>query len=331
VTDRPPQGAPVAELARVAAAPTGAASADEPFYRGRFAPSPTGDLHFGSLVAALGSYLQARIHHGQWLIRIEDLDPPRVVPGSESSILRALDLLGLHWDGAPLRQSERAAAYEAALQKLQSGAQVFQCSCSRSSLGPTLAGIEARYPGTCRCGPLDPLQPLAWRFLVQPGLVIFDDLLQGTQSFDVSVQTGDFVVRRRDGWWAYQLAVVVDDAEQGITQVVRGADLLDNTPRQILLQRALNVGTPSYLHLPVVTDVQGMKLSKSIGGAALDLSHPAHCLWRALTFLRQSPPPGLTRASTTEILDWACEHWRPDLLRGVQTYAEVPARGSPTP
>lgn len=245
--------------------------------------------------------------------------------GSEAAILRVLEILGLHWDETPWRQSDRAAAYDAALEKLRSQTQVFQCSCSRASLGPTAAGIEARYPGTCRYAPFDPSQPLAWRFLVQPGAVAFEDLLQGTQSFDVGTQTGDFVVRRRDGWWAYQLAVVVDDAAQGITQVVRGADLLDNTPRQILLQRALGVSTPSYLHLPLVTDPQGVKLSKSAGSAVLDLSQPGRCLWRALDFLRQNPPLDLVDAPPLEIISWARNHWRPGVLCGSAAYAEVPA------
>jgi glutamyl-Q tRNA(Asp) synthetase len=283
-------------------------------YRGRFAPSPTGALHFGSLVAAVGSYLCARKANGAWLVRIEDLDPPREVPGSAEQIIATLAAFGFEWTEPIMRQSQRQEAYRAAVEKLLAAGLAFPCSCSRAQLQAAQASSrpgneELHYPGWCRNGVRDPAAVTAIRLRVAPGTVTFEDVVQGTQSIDVSAETGDFVVRRRDGWYAYQLAVAVDDATQGITHVVRGADLLPSTARQILVQRALSLPTPVYAHLPLVTDANGIKLSKSEGAAALDLQRPAHELWRALRFLQQSPPPDLRSSSLANVWEWAIEHW----------------------
>jgi len=245
---------------------------------GRFAPSPTGPLHLGSLVAAVGSWLFARNEGGRWLVRVEDIDTPRVIPGSESEILAALARYGLERDGEIVRQSERTALYDDALQRLRERGQVFDCSCSRAELQRAASAPAASdpqeadgpvYPGTCREGLPPGRAARAVRFRVPEGIVAFDDLVHGTVEEDVALRTGDFVVKRADGLFAYQLAVVVDDAEQGVTQVVRGGDLLGSTARQIALQRALGVATPSYAHLPLVTTRDGAKLGKRDGALPL--------------------------------------------------------------
>ena len=297
-------------------------------YRGRFAPSPTGALHFGSLTAALASYVAARQAGGDWLVRIEDVDRQRTVPGSAEAIIAMLRAFGFQWTesvASPIvRQSERTPLYTKALtQLLQSGA-AYECSCSRAEIAAvagtqTADGDEARYPGWCRAGVRDPTRPRAIRLRTPPGIVAFDDDMQGVVAIDVAEQVGDFVIRRRDGFFAYQLAVVVDDADQRITHVVRGADLLTSTPRQILLQRALGLPTPRYAHVPLATDANGVKLSKSAGAAAIDTDHPAVQLWRVLSFLRQNPPPELRESELTTIWTWAFEHFDPAALRGVST------------
>lgn len=292
-------------------------------YRGRFAPSPTGPLHFGSLVAAVGSYLAARNAQGDWLVRIEDLDPPRSAPGAAEQILRTLEAFGFHWTESITRQSTRAEIYEAAVVKLLADGRAFPCSCSRSELlagrrRPQAEGEELHYPGWCRNGVRAPGRALAIRFRVPAGSIQFDDEIQGSQSFEPELDGGDFVIRRRDGLYAYQLAVVLDDAAQGITHVVRGADLLNSTPRQIALQRALRLPTPMYAHLPVVTDGNGVKLSKSEGAAAIDAGRPSPQLWRALRFLKQAPPADLASATVAELWQWAIEHWRVGPLRGLR-------------
>jgi len=222
-------------------------------------------LHLGSLFAAVVSYLQARANGGQWLVRIEDVDTTRSVPGAADDMLRTLEHFGLHWDEPVLYQSERTEAYEVALANLTEQGRVFPCSCSRRELtgGDAIAGDELFYPGTCRQGMLDPSRDSAQRFRVDPGLVGFQDLWQGPFEQDVAGTVGDFVLRRKDGLFAYQLAVVVDDQFQGITEVVRGCDLLANTPRQLLLQRALGLSQPRYAHLPLLLESKGQKLSKS--------------------------------------------------------------------
>jgi len=251
-------------------------------YRGRFAPSPTGPLHFGSLVAALGSWLMARRANGEWLVRVEDLDPPREVPGAAQRQLRTLQAFGLHGDGPVLHQSARGALYQAALDRLLASGDAFACHCSRAALAES-GGIHRRcVPGARRDDP-------AIRLRVPDGCVIaFDDALHGRVRQDVAAEVGDFVLRRADGPWAYQLAVVVDDAAQGITDVVRGADLLDSTPRQILLQHKLGLPTPRYAHLPLVLDDAGHKLSKSTDALQVDDDAPLPALRRAWKVLGQA-------------------------------------------
>ena len=261
-------------------------------YTGRFAPSPTGPLHAGSLVAALASWLDARAHGGRWLVRMEDVDTPRCVPGADQTILRQLAACGLQPDEAPLYQSARSALYEAALQQLITQGRAYPCGCSRQDIAQALAGAghprerhgELVYPGTCRHG-LQGKTARAWRFATQAGALDWNDRHLGQQSQNVSTQVGDFVLRRADGLWAYQLAVVVDDAAQGVSHVVRGQDLADNSARQIQLQRALGLSTPQYLHTPLVLGANGEKLSKQNGAEALDLSEPLKALNAAARLL----------------------------------------------
>ena len=255
-------------------------------YRGRFAPSPTGELHFGSLVAALASWLRARNQHGQWLLRVDDLDPPREVAGSTQAILTALAQLGLTADAPTLYQSQRGEAYAQALRQLQRDGHAFPCWCSRTDLG---AADAIHRDGHCISSQRGEREP-AWRLRVPDVGITFEDGLQGTQRQNVREAVGDFVLKRADGLWSYQLACVVDDAFQGITEVVRGCDLLDSTPRQILLQRLLGVPTPAYLHLPLATDAQGRKLSKSGDAPAIDVANPRAAVSDALRFLGQSVP-----------------------------------------
>ncbi|HZF96941.1 MAG TPA: tRNA glutamyl-Q(34) synthetase GluQRS [Pseudoxanthomonas sp.] len=247
-------------------------------YRGRFAPSPTGPLHFGSLLAAFGSWLLARHAGGQWWVRIEDLDPPREVPGAALDQLRTLDRLGLRSDAPVAWQSRRSTLYQAALDRLLAQGLAFHCHCSRGDLAAH-GGVHRRCVAT-----VDRADP-AVRLRVDDGTIVAFDGLLGEVHQDVAREVGDFVLRRADGCWAYQLAVVVDDAVQAMTDIVRGADLLDSTPRQILLQRALGLGTPRYLHLPLIVDEEGHKLSKSAGALRVDAGDPLPALrlaWRAL-------------------------------------------------
>ena len=253
-------------------------------YRGRFAPSPTGSLHFGSLVAALGSWLRARANRGAWLVRIEDLDPPREVPGAAAEILRTLAAFGMVSDEPPVLQSARTAAYDAAFEHLRAGGHVFPCWCSRSDL-EAVGGVH-RFP--CAAAASSTRAP-AWRVRVPDVEIAFDDAVFGRQ-VQALREVGDFVVKRVEGWYAYQLAVVVDDAAQGITEVVRGADLLDSTARQIHLQRLLHYPTPAYLHLPLALDAEGRKLSKQDRAHPVDASAPLPALRAALEFLAQPVP-----------------------------------------
>jgi glutamyl-Q tRNA(Asp) synthetase len=297
------------------------ASTERPRYRGRFAPSPTGPLHFGSLVTAVGSYLDARHHQGEWLVRIEDLDRPRVIPGSADSILKSLDRFGFEFDHSILSQSTRDDDYAAALAKLQDLQRVFDCSCSRTELAAMRPGTpgpsdEPFYPGWCRLGVRVPDKPCAVRFRVEPDPITFVDSIQGPQRFDLTTECGDFVVKRKDGLFAYQLAVVVDDADQRVTHVVRGADLLSSTPRQIALQRALSLPTPAYAHLPLATDRNGIKLSKSQGSAAVNPDRAVMELHRALRFLAQHPPEDLLRGRLSTLWEWAFKHWCTQPLQG---------------
>ena len=290
-------------------------------YTGRYAPSPTGPLHFGSLVAAVGSYLDARSRGGRWLLRMEDLDKPREMPGASDRILRTLEAFGFQWDGAVLYQSRRREAYDAALARLTADEAVFLCACSRSEIADSgLHGLEGPiYPGTCRGGLPPGRGARALRLRVPDESLDFEDELQGTVRQNLARDIGDFIVRRADGAHAYQLAVVVDDAYQGVTHVVRGADLLLSTPRQLLLQRLLGLTAPVYLHLPVAVNRAGEKLSKQTHAAALDEGRLGSSLWEALSFLRQAPPETLRHSSIEEIWPWAVANWRPGLLRGVSS------------
>jgi glutamyl-Q tRNA(Asp) synthetase len=284
-------------------------------YRGRFAPSPTGPLHAGSLVAALASWLDARAHGGQWLVRIEDVDGPRCPPGTGEFILGQLAALGLHPDEPPVWQSQRGALYQAALDRLIAADLAYGCACTRAeiaaayerTIGPRPKHGELVYPGTCRPehGGTHGRPARAWRFRVK-GRIDWTDRRLGAQTQDLEREVGDFVLKRADGLWAYQLAVVVDDAEQGITDVVRGEDLADNTPRQIALQRALGVPTPRYLHTPLVLAADGHKLSKQNGAAAIDLSDPAQRLRAAAGSLGLE----VQARPAADVLSEGVEQWR---------------------
>jgi len=281
-----------------------------PHYRGRFAPSPTGPLHQGSLVAALASYLQARAQGGQWLVRMEDIDIPRNVPGAADVILRCLEACGLEWDGPVLYQTTRFEAYAAALAELRIRGAAYDCGCSRKEAG---AGV---YPGTCRNGLAPGRTPRSVRLRVPGGEVRFTDAIRGVQSEDVAAVTGDFPLLRADWIWAYQLAVVVDDAWQGITHIVRGEDLLDSTPRQTLLQQLLGYPTPSYAHIRVVLGADGQKLSKQTLAPAVDLRQPAAALSEAFRFLGYAPPAELAACPPRELLQWGVASWK-EFLRPV--------------
>jgi len=261
-------------------------------YRGRFAPSPTGPLHFGSLVAALASYLDARAHAGAWLVRIEDIDAPRTVPGAADEILATLSRFGMHASEPPEWQSHRTGHYRAALEKLKADGHVYPCGCTRKEIADSQLHAHQRnttliYPGTCRDG-LHGRPARAWRLRVPDGdaaLIRFDDRWLGPQQQNLATEVGDFVLLRADRQWAYQLAVVVDDAAAGITHVVRGADLLDSTARQIWLQHCLGVPTPAWMHVPLVINADGEKLSKQNGAEALDASRPLDALAAAARHL----------------------------------------------
>lgn len=284
---------------------------------GRFAPSPTGPLHAGSLVAALASWLDARARAGRWLVRIEDVDTPRCTPGMDRVILQQLDALGLQPDEPPLLQSQRQAAYRQALERLLASGRAYPCACSRRDIEMALAAAgrprarhtQAVYPGICRNG-LHGKAPRATRFLTErtdaSSIVAWTDRRLGAMVQDVAREVGDFVLHRADGLWAYQLAVVVDDAWQGVTDVVRGADLTDNTARQILLQRALGLPTPRYLHTPLVRGADGHKLSKQNGAQALDLADPVAALQTAAQVLQL---PHREAESCAEWLNAAVPDW----------------------
>jgi glutamyl-Q tRNA(Asp) synthetase len=289
-------------------------------YRGRFAPSPTGPLHFGSLVAAVGSFLDARAHDGEWLVRMEDLDAPRVAPGAADDIARILDAFGMAWDGAIVRQSTRRDAYHAALHELRRRGRAYACACSRREIADSaVAGIEGFvYPGTCREGLPAGRAARAWRVNTQGAVVRFADAIQAPLEHDLETSVGDFVLYRADAVYAYQLAVCVDDAEQGITHVVRGADLLDSTARQIYLQQLLGLPTPRYAHLPVAVNASGEKLSKQTLAKPVNPADAARLLVRVLAFLGQDPPPELALGRLDQIWRWAHGNWRIDRVPRVR-------------
>ena len=284
-------------------------------YVGRFAPSPTGDLHLGSLVAALGSYLDARSQGGHWLLRMEDLDTARVLPGCAARMLRTLESFGLHWDGAVTYQSARTGHYAQALERLNAAGLTFECGCSRRE-----RANQGGYPGTCRSRAAG-AGPTALRFRVDDARTVrFTDRIQGECGFALR-ERGDVIVRRRDHAFAYQLAVVVDDALQGISDVVRGADLLDSTAWQIALQDALALPRPRYAHLPLVVEPGGAKLAKSRRSIPLDPAAAAPLLYEALTLLKQDPPATLKPESAGRMLEWACAHWELERVRGLREVA----------
>lgn len=297
-------------------------AAQSPIYIGRFAPSPTGPLHFGSLVAAVGSYLDARCAGGQWLLRIEDVDTPRTVRGVAEQQVATLDAYGFEWDGPVLRQSERSDIYQKALDALIAMGCAYPCVCTRSQIATSTeirAGIDGYvYPGTCSgWQPGNPVsENAAWRFRVPQGLIRFKDRVCGDLQQELVQEVGDFPLLRADGCFTYQLAVVVDDLAQGVTDVVRGADLLDSTPRQMALMHALGGAVPRYAHLPLVKNRAGEKLSKQTRAEAIPLADETERvaqLWQALAFLGQSPPEQLKTANQRILWAWAKANWTAQL------------------
>lgn len=277
-------------------------------YVGRFAPSPTGPLHFGSLLAAVASYLDARCHAGHWLLRIEDIDPPRAQAGADSEIIRALEAYGFEWDGDLYYQSRRSDAHRSIVQQLVDSGHAYPCGCSRQALADCPRGpLGIIYPGRCRNGCTAPETAVRLRTDDHP--VEFPDRLQGLRRQRLETESGDFVILRRDGRIAYQLAVVADDHDQGITHVVRGIDLIDSTPRQIFLQRRLGYPAPVYAHIPVAENDAGQKLGKSTGAPAVPLDEVRPTLVAALAALGQEPPEDLADASLDAIWGWAIGHW----------------------
>lgn len=304
--------------------PGGPQAAARAPYRGRFAPSPTGPLHIGSLLAAAGSWLDARAAAGEWLVRIEDIDPPREPAGAADEILRALEAFELTWDGEVLFQGTRLEAHEEALHRLREAGWTYPCWCSRADIEAENARRgrpgDRRYPGTCRDRP-DPGagETNIVRVRTEAAEIGIQDALQGGFAQSLAEDIGDFVLRRREGCIAYQLAVVVDDCWQGITHVVRGIDLLDSTPRQVWLQRLLGCPTPAYMHLPVVMEPGGEKLSKQTGAQAVDTRRAGALAWQILDHLGQSPPAELQGAPPREAWAWGAAHWRPQHLRDVRS------------
>lgn len=275
-------------------------------YRGRFAPSPTGPLHFGSLVAALASYLDARARQGHWLVRIEDLDPLRESPGAADSILESLEAHGLHWDEGVRFQSQRHDAYESVLARWQQQDRIYPCTCSRKELQAN----GGHHPRNCRESPdWNQPAPFAVRFRTQPHEGIWRDRLLGPQSYRIRGEIDDFILRRKEGYYAYHLAVVVDDIDQGINAIVRGQDLLELTPFHLLLYEALGSPAPSYLHAPLVYNHSGQKLSKQTGAPALDADRASSNIAQAMRALNHGLPEPLMRAPVHEQLAWGIEHW----------------------
>lgn len=300
---------------------TGIGEADR--YVGRFAPSPTGPLHFGSLVAAVASYLQARSNDGRWLLRIEDIDPPREQPGATNEIISALEQHGFEWDGDVIFQSESADAHQAALTSLIERKLAYRCQCSRRDLADAPRGaLGVIYPGTCRNG--CDADEVAIRVRTDDTEIAFDDILQGRLAQHLARESGDFVIRRRDGLIAYHLAVVVDDEIQGVTEIVRGIDLFDSTPRQIWLQQLLGYRTPSYAHIPVITHADGDKLSKLTGAPGISLHEVEINLVEALSALQQQPPPELAQSGREEIWSWAIKNWQLGKITGQKAIVKTP-------
>lgn len=282
-------------------------------YIGRFAPSPTGPLHFGSLIAAVASYCEAKANHGLWLVRMEDLDRPREIKGAADTIMRQLETFGFEWHGTVLYQSQRDNIYATALKQLNDQQLIYPCTCTRKEIADTShqIGIDGIiYPQTCLSHPLKPNAAMALRIKTDNRDISFTDAIQGTITQHLATQVGDFILKRADGLFAYQLAVVADDAEQGVTHIVRGADLLDSTPRQIYLQQCLSYQTPHYAHVPVASNAAGEKLSKQTLAPALDETNANHQLFNALSFLGQNPPNEIKNATLSEMWRWAFANWK---------------------
>ena len=297
-------------------------------YVGRFAPSPTGPLHFGSLIAAVASYCDAKANNGKWLLRIEDIDQPREMPGAADDILRTLEGFGFAWDGEVVVQSQRHAHYEKALQQLQQ--LVYPCTCSRKEIADSSnqMGFEGHiYPKTCFNQPcfskpkVETSIHAAFRVKTTNEPIIFTDAIQGDVHQKLATDIGDFVLKRADGYFAYQLAVVVDDAAQGITHIVRGADLLNSTPRQIYLQQLLGFATPNYAHVPIAVNKMGEKLSKQTLAEPISMRFAGHQLLSALQFLGQHPPIELQNAALSELWAWAITHWQMSNIPRVRAIA----------
>ncbi len=282
---------------------------------GRFAPSPTGPLHFGSLLAAVASYLEARRNDGRWLVRIEDIDPPREQAGASDMIVAALDNYGLEWDGPITFQSTSDPQHRQLLQQLLADGIAYECGCSRRDLAAIPRGpLGTIYPGYCRNGTSSIETAVRIRTNDRP--IEFADGLQGPQSQQLESESGDFIILRRDGLIAYHLAVAVDDHLQGVTEIVRGIDLMDSTPRQIWMQQCLGLHTPDYQHIPVAVHADGDKLSKLTGAEAIPMHEVEPTLVAALRALGQKPPESLVDATLADVWAWAKEHWRIDVLRG---------------
>lgn len=289
-------------------------------YIGRFAPSPSGPLHFGSLVSALASYLDAKANGGQWFVRMEDLDPPREQPGAASVILQSLDEHGLHWDGEVIYQSQRSHAYQQCLDALLDARYAYPCTCSRQDLA-NMGGI---YNGHCRNHQPAPGQICSLRLKLYdlpdratPDVIRFDDLIQGAQAQNLRTEAGDQILKRRDSYFAYQLAVVVDDIAQGINHIIRGSDLLEVTGRQLFFFDLLGAALPQFGHVPLAMQANGQKLSKQNQAKAINGKLASRNLWRGLEFLGQNPPAALADSSTPELLDWALHHWQRDSISGL--------------
>jgi glutamyl-Q tRNA(Asp) synthetase len=280
-------------------------------YTGRFAPSPTGHLHLGSVYTALASFLEARTHHGLWRLRFDDLDTPRNVSGATNHILQTLETLGLYWDGEVDYQSQHLDDYHAVLADFMMTEQIYRCQCSRKELTEI-------YAQTCRNKNLPSNVLHSLRIKTDNRNIVFDDDLQGHISQNLATQHGDFILKRKDNIIAYQFAVVLDDARQGVNHIVRGIDLLNATPKQLYLQQVLNLPPPNYLHVPILVDAEGHKLSKSTLATAVDLTAPNLVLFRLLDWLKQAPPIELQTANVDDILKWAIEHWNVARLNGIK-------------
>ena len=285
-------------------------------YIGRFAPSPTGPLHLGSLYTALAGFLQARSHEGLWLLRIDDLDTPRNIKGSADSILKTLEAFGLHWDDRVVYQSRSLDVYNDILDELAKNKLIYPCTCSRK----TLTDI---YSGECRNKQGLPNSPYSLRIKTDNRIISFEDELQGLIAHNLAEQDGDFILKRKDRIIAYQFAVVVDDNLQQVNHVVRGFDLLDSTPKQIYLQQLLGLKTPGYMHVPVITDQSGYKLSKQTLATAVDVKNPQKVIYKLLTLLKQNPPSELLNAPSMELLAWAVGNWNPAVLKNCHTICEA--------